>query len=134
MDARRTANLLRLSRKLSTTQEHGRFPTSSVHLSRSKRRGLREYGLSASVYVADFDAKWIRRDVKREEILGTPNIQALADLANSYSIVRGMRPVPFSLNNVVQQTIATVLPLLPLLLTIMPLEEIVDRLFKILVP
>jgi hypothetical protein len=102
------------------------------HLSRSKRRGLSEYGTLATVYVADFDEKWVRGGVKREEILGTSDIQTLADLATSYSVVREMRLVPFSLTDVAQLAIATILPVLPLLLTIMPLEELVDRLFRIL--
>lgn len=104
------------------------------HLTRCKRRGKSEYGLLASVYVADFEEKWIRGTVKREEILGTADVQALADLATSYSIVRDMRPVPFTLNDVIQLAVTTILPVLPLVLTVMPLEALVDRLLKILVP
>jgi len=104
------------------------------NLSNCKRRGLSEYGLLASVYVADFDEKWIRGDVKREEILGTADVQALADLGTCYSIVRDMRPVPFTVNDVIQLAVTTILPVLPLLLTIMPLEALVDRLLKIVIP
>jgi len=37
--------------------------------------------------------------------LGTSDIQSLADLANSYAVVREMRPVPFALNDVVRLAI-----------------------------
>jgi hypothetical protein len=41
-----------------------------------------------------------------------------------------MRLVPFSLEDVLRLAIATAIPLLPLLLTIMPLEELLTRLAK----
>jgi hypothetical protein len=102
------------------------------HLSRAKRLGLNEYGTLATVYVADFDRKWVRGGAKGEEILGTADIQSLADLANSYAVIREMRPVPFSLKDVTPLVAAAALPVLPLLLTIMPLEELVTRLLKII--
>jgi len=102
------------------------------HLSRSKRRGLSEYGMLATEYIADFDEKWVRRGVKRQEILGTPDIQSLSDLATSYSVVSEMRLVPFTLHDAIQLAITTMLPVLPLVLTIVPMAELLDRLFKIL--
>ena len=101
------------------------------HLFRTKRAGLSAYGTLATVYVDDFDGKWIRGGAKGEEILGTADIQSLADLGNSYSVVREMRLVPFSLSDVGQLVAAVALPVLPLVLTIMPLEELVTRLIKI---
>jgi hypothetical protein len=101
-------------------------------LARTKRDGLREYGTTASVYVAEFDQKWVRGGPKGKEILGTADIQSLADLANSYAVVREMRLVPFALNNVARLAVATVLPILPLVLTIMPLEELLTRLLRMI--
>ena len=100
-------------------------------LARTKRRGLSEYGTLATVYTADFDTKWIHGGAKGEEILGTPDLQSLADLANSYAVVREMRLVPFGLNDVARLAAATAAPVLPLFLTIMPLEELVTQLLKI---
>jgi hypothetical protein len=99
-------------------------------LEHAKRRGLHEYGTLATVYVGDFDEKWVRGGAKREESLRTADIQSLADLANSYAVVREMRLVPFALTDVARLAIATAVPALPLLLTIMPLEELVTRLLK----
>ncbi|MGO9720272.1 MAG: hypothetical protein ACLPOA_06725 [Methylocella sp.] len=101
------------------------------HLFRTKRAGLSAYGTLATVYVDDFDGKWIHGGAKGEEILGTADIQSLADLGNSYAVVREMRLVPFALSDVAQLVAAVALPILPLVLTVMPLEELVSRLIKI---
>ena len=53
-----------------------------------------------------------------EEILGSGDIQSLADLNNSYDIVRDMRTVPFGLDDISRLALATAAPLAPLLLTI----------------
>jgi len=47
-------------------------------------------------------------------------------------VVRPMNLFPISRDAVVRLGVATVLPLLPLTLTIMPLEELVKRLFGML--
>lgn len=104
----------------------------SPHLSRAKRSGLAAYGNLASKYVREFDEKWLGGDAKSEEVLGTADIQSLADLGNSYGVVREMRFVPFGLEDITRLVIATAAPLLPLLLTIMPLDELVMRILKII--
>jgi hypothetical protein len=51
----------------------------------------------------------------------------LADLGDSFAFVRDMRPIPFSWQDVTWLAVATAVPFAPLLLTIMPLEELVSR-------
>jgi hypothetical protein len=100
-------------------------------LMRCQRIGNREYGEFASRYVADFDRKWLRGEGgDRGELLGTGDIQSLADLANSFSVVRSMSPFPFGRATVIRLAVMTALPLAPLLLTVIPFEELVDRLFR----
>jgi hypothetical protein len=102
------------------------------HLSRAKRRGLGEYGLLATRYVQGFEEKWVHGEAAEgDELLGTGDIQSLADLANSYSAVREMRVVPFGLEDIIRLAAATAAPLLPLGLTIFSLEELIVRLVKI---
>ncbi len=60
--------------------------------------------------------------------MGSADIQSLADLANSCDVVRGMRPFPFGKETVIQLVVTVVLPGLPLVLTVIPLEELVKRL------
>lgn len=106
----------------------------SPHLSRAKRRGLREYGLLAGRYVFGFEERWIRGgDPDMSELLGSGDIQSLADLGNSYSVVREMQLVPFGVYDITRLAAASAAPLLPLTLTIFSLEEVLTRLLKILV-
>jgi hypothetical protein len=97
----------------------------------AKRKGLAEYGQLAQDYVDDFNRKWVVRDPPpKEDLLGAADIQSLADLANSYSIVSSMRPVPFGLDDITRLAAATAAPFLPLLLTVFSLEELIMRIIK----
>jgi hypothetical protein len=99
----------------------------------AKRRGLREYGLLADRYVREFDRKWLYGGAAPDEALvGTGDIQSLADLANSFAVVREMRAVPFGKETVVQLVIVTALPLLPLALTMFPLDVLIRRVLGVL--
>lgn len=100
-------------------------------MARAKRKGLADYGLLAQRYVESFEQKWVRDPAPSEELLGAADIQSLADLGNSYDIVREMRPVPFGLQDIARLAAATAAPLLPLLLTIFSPEELIMRIIKV---
>ena len=100
-------------------------------MSRARRKGLADYGVFAQRYVEAFDQKWIRGTSASEEMLGTGDIQSLADLGNSYAMVRDMRVVPFALQDVTRLALATAAPLSPLLLTIFSFEELLIRVMKV---
>jgi hypothetical protein len=103
----------------------------SRQMTAAKRKGLADYGQLAQDYVEEFDRKWVAHDPPRDEdILGTGDIQSLADLGNSYSVITSMRPVPFGLDDITRLAAATAAPFLPLLLTIFPLEELLMRLIQ----
>jgi hypothetical protein len=100
-------------------------------LDRTKRKGSAEYGLLANRYVFGFEEKWIRDGAEEtSELLGAADIQSLADLGNSFSIVREMRLVPFGLDDITRLAASTAAPLLPLTLTVFSLEELLTRLVK----
>jgi hypothetical protein len=102
-------------------------------LAAAKRKGLREYGALAGRYVREFDAKWLRGPAPPEEpFVGSADIQSLADLANSYEVVRTMHIAPVTKQAILNLAAATLLPLAPLLLTIMPLEELLKKLVGLL--
>ena len=104
-----------------------------VQLSRAKRAGLGEYGALASRYVGEFDTKWLQGGATTgEPLVGSADIQSLADLGNSFEIVKTMRLAPISRDAVFQLVVATVLPLAPLFLTVMPWDELLKRLIGIL--
>jgi len=99
-----------------------------TRLADAKRTGLREYGIVASRYVAEFRRKWIEgHAAEGEALIGTADIQSLADLSNSFDVVREMRLVPFGRATVLRLVILTALPLAPLTLTMIPLEQLIDR-------
>jgi len=102
-------------------------------LAATKRTGLREYGTLAQRYVREFDAKWVHGDGPTDEpILGSGDIQSLADLGNSLEVVKGMRIVPVTKEAMFQLAVTTIAPIVPLVLTLMPLEELLKKLFGIL--
>jgi len=102
-------------------------------LAAAKRLGRRHYGLLASQYTAAFERKWIEGEKPAgEPMLGTADIQSLADLANSYAQVHDTRLLPFGMTEVGHLAIVTALPLLPLVFTLLSFDSIISRLFKIL--
>lgn len=103
------------------------------HFVRAKQIGLLNYGTMATHYVNDFRHKWIDTDLKTNKILlGTPDIQSLADLANSYKVAYEMRLIPCSLRTAIQLLCLIAAPLFPLVLTLIPLNEIIMNLIKII--
>jgi len=101
-------------------------------LANAKRVGLREYGSLAQRYVQGFDEKWLRGGAPAgESFVGSGDIQSLADLNNSFEVVRGMRSLPITKEAVLRLAVFTLLPLLPLLLTMLSLEELLGRLLKV---
>jgi len=102
-------------------------------LAEAKRTGNREYGTLAERYVREFDAKWLRGGVPAgEPLVGSGDIQSLADLNNSFEVVRTMGIVPITKAAFVQLVAATLAPVVPLALTMMPLEELLKKLLGIL--
>ena len=101
-------------------------------LAAARRAGLREAGVLAARYVREFDRKWLRGGAPAEEsLLGSGDIQSLADLGNSYAVVNEMRLMPFTMRNLLQLAAITLLPVAPLLLTMIPLDELLERLLKV---
>jgi hypothetical protein len=104
------------------------------HLIHARRTAGLEYGILASRYVDDFRQKWTKGGhaaVEEEQLLGTGDIQSLADLGNAFSVITEMRLLPFSTRTVLRLVILLIIPLLPLTLTIVPLEQMVDRLIRL---
>jgi hypothetical protein len=99
----------------------------------AKRRGLREYSLLADRYVREFDRKWLRGGAAPDEpLVGTGDIQSLADLGGSFAVVTEMRAVPFGKQTILQLLVVTALPMLPLALTVFPLDELIRRVLGVL--
>ena len=99
-----------------------------VQLERAWRAGGAQYGVLGSHYVEGFRRKWLgAHPHAREALVGSADIQSLADLANAFEVIRGMYLVPITRNTVVRLAFMIVIPLLPLVLTMIPIEQIIDR-------
>jgi hypothetical protein len=111
----------------------GPFLVFAPQLAAAKRTGLREYGTLAERYVREFDSKWVRgrAATANEPLVGSADIQSLADLDNSFEIVKTMRVAPITRDALVGLVGATLAPVVPLALTMMSLEELLKTLFGI---
>jgi len=102
-------------------------------IAQTKRKGLLEYGALAQRYVREFDTKWLRGGAPSEEpFVGSGDIQSLADLANSFEVLRTMRMAPVAMQDILRLAIAALVPIAPLLLTVMPLGDLLKLVFGLL--
>jgi hypothetical protein len=102
-------------------------------LKKTKRIGVFTYGTLALEYTSEFQGKWIDgKHPLSEQLIGSGDIQSLADLGNSYAVIEDMKIVPFTLKSSLRLAVAFLVPLLPLLLTVMPLDEILQTVLKVI--
>ena len=101
----------------------------SSALIRAGFTGALDYGELASHYVDQFRQTWLTtRRPPTEPLLGSADIQSLADLSNGFEVVRGMQVLPVGVKSVLLLLVATALPFLPLALSVLPLTELIRRL------
>lgn len=100
-----------------------------------RTKGMGAYMRFAGRYVGEFERKWLGSGgaPPGESMLGTPDLQSLADLTNSITVVRHMAWVPIGPRLLTQLAAAALVPLAPLLLFKYPLAELAQRLFVRLV-
>jgi hypothetical protein len=92
---------------------------------------LRQYSLLVLRYNRAFHEKWIEgKAPEGEPLLGSGDIQSLADLGNSYEFIRQMKVVPFGVRVILQLAVVTLIPALPLVLLVIPIEDILDIMTK----
>ena len=93
-------------------------------------KGLSDYMSFAESYVRSFDRKWMRGgSAPPEPLLGTQDLQALADLSTSTNVVRNMRVVPVSRRLLLGLAIPALVPVLPLLLLKYPIGDLIQKFF-----
>jgi hypothetical protein len=102
-------------------------------LRKARRDGIEEYSVVGQRYAREFSRKWFRGVRPSDEpLLGSADIQSLADLRNSFQVVEGIPLAPFGMKNVTTLAAITLVPVAPLLLTTFSVEEILDRTLKAL--
>lgn len=102
-------------------------------LIRSKLEYFGKFGPLASTYVQSFDEKWILQTGRsRESILGSPDIQSLADLRHSYAGITDMRTLLPNRRTVSILAIAYVVPVIPLLASVISFRRVVSEVYGLL--
>jgi hypothetical protein len=98
-------------------------------LFQARLEGLRQYSALMNQYNRAFHQRWVKNEPSPEEpLLGTADIQSLADLGNSFDRVRAMRDFPFGTRLILQIAVMAALPALPLALLVVPLTDILKLL------
>jgi hypothetical protein len=107
----------------------------SGRLSRCRFNGLLEFGALVWRHDRAFDEKWIKNspDPNKERILGSPDVQSLAAIAACYDHIDRMWLAPFDTKAFAVLVLAALLPMIPLLGTEIPLQEIFMKLGELLI-
>jgi hypothetical protein len=102
-------------------------------LIRSKLDYWGKYGPLASSYVQGFDEKWILQTAySHQNVLGSPDIQSLADLRHGYAGIGEMRTLLPNRTTVGIFAMAYVIPALPLLASVISLRRVLSELYTLL--
>lgn len=102
-------------------------------LTRIRIVGLWKYGKLATQYTEAFQRKWVHAMEQSEPLLGTSDIQSLADLGNSYSLVRDMNFAPITKTLVIQLAVQAGLPLVLVVILGTPTSELVRAIWKMVI-
>lgn len=94
----------------------------------SKLKGSGEYMLLAENYAVGFERKWLHGEGTREALLGSSDIQSLADLSTAVDVVRGARIVPAGRKLLIGLGFCALLPLAPLVLFKIPMAQLAAQL------
>jgi len=98
-------------------------------MSRAKRAGRDAYGFLSQSYVLEFAHKWLRKAPAPEHLLGTSDIQSLADLSNAYQVIKTMHLIPIGKDMIALMMLFPLIPVVPLALTLLPIDKVLSHLF-----
>lgn len=98
-----------------------------------KRKAMLDYGAQVTIHNQLFDRKWIQ-DGRPEgaTLLGNPDAQSLANLGNSFAVVRQMRIVPIDKPTLITLAISAALPMLPVVVYATPTSVLIKATLKML--
>jgi hypothetical protein len=101
-------------------------------LIRARRNALQDYGILAARYVREFRSRWLQ-PATPAELLGTGDLQSLADLGNSFRFVEQTRFVPFGVRDLLAFAIVLLVPFAPVVLTEVPVHSLLLGIGKLVV-
>ncbi len=98
-----------------------------------KRRGILAYGSLALGLGQQFERKWISHSGNVEEsALEVADFSSTTDLYQIVSNVYSMLSVPIDIRDVIMVIVSTLLPFIPVLFIVLPVEAILQELTKLL--
>ena len=102
-------------------------------LLRTRRKGLHDYSTLGCKLGRLYDQKWVKGMTPAgESLLSTPDNTSLANYSRDYELVDRMRVFPFEPRTAVVLALAGLVPMVPLLATVMPMAEIFKLVLKTL--
>ena len=111
----------------------GLFPLTllSPKMAQVRRAGLRKYSKLGNQYTESFEQKWIGTgEPTSEMLLGTSDIQSLADLRNSYQIIEQMAIAPITKRLTLHLAVLAGAPFIPIIIFGTPTAELVREIVK----
>jgi hypothetical protein len=101
-------------------------------LIRAGQEGFFTYDEVAKSLGGRFEGRWLApRGPWDEDALSAPDFSATTDLYSIVANVRQMRFLPFDLRSIVFLALATLLPFVPMVFAILPLDELIKMLSKV---
>jgi hypothetical protein len=102
-------------------------------LMQAKRRGTFEYGSLAVGIGHHFEVKWLKSAQHVDATaLEAPDFSSTTDSYSIVANVRQMKPVPFGVQAVTRLVVFTLIPVLPVALSSVPFDVLLDRIIKLL--
>jgi hypothetical protein len=99
----------------------------------AKEAGMLAYGTFAARYVQEFHRKWIGTRAGEAPLEASGDAQGLADIGGSFERVYDMRLLPVTLKTAIAFAVCAAAPMLPLLLTVMPLRDLLKLLMQAMI-
>jgi hypothetical protein len=96
---------------------------------RSRLQGLLDFGILIWRHDLAFDEKWVKAiDIKHESLMGSPDVASLAELGAVYEHINRMQIIPSDKQAATVLVLAALIPMVPLVATVLPLTEILSKL------
>ncbi len=97
-------------------------------LAAAKRRALLEYGALVGAHGRLVRQRWILGETPSDvSLLQAPEIGPVADTLALYDAVRRMKPVPFGKSTLIAVAVPTLVPIIVLLSTQVPIKEVLKK-------
>lgn len=90
----------------------------------TRERALIEYGRLATMHNIAFHRKWISKEPDYDELLGSPDPSALADINAAIENAQRLRYIPLDMRATIQLLLAAGIPLLAVVATQIPLVDL----------